>query len=44
MALKFTRKDQTNVLDTHIGDALKEPEEVSNQNSSSKKAKMITKN
>jgi hypothetical protein len=34
--LKLTRKGQANVLDTHVGDALKEPEEVSNQSSSSK--------
>jgi hypothetical protein len=36
MALKLTRKGQANVLDTHVGDALKEPKEVSNQSSSSK--------
>jgi hypothetical protein len=36
MALKLTRKGQADVLDTHVGDALKEPEEVSNQSSSSK--------
>ncbi len=35
-ALKLTRKGQANVLDTHVGDASKEPEEVSNQSSSSK--------
>jgi hypothetical protein len=29
-ALKLTRKGQANVLDTHVGDALKEPKEVSN--------------
>jgi hypothetical protein len=46
MALKLTRKGQSNVLDTHVGDGLKEPEEVSNQSSSSKlqKAKMIKNN
>ncbi len=36
MALKLTRKGQANVLDTHVGDALKELEEVSNQSSNSK--------
>jgi hypothetical protein len=35
-ALKLTRKGQANVLDTHVGDALKELEKVSNQSSSSK--------
>jgi hypothetical protein len=34
--LKLTKKGQVNVLDIHVGDALKEPEEVSNQNLSSK--------
>lgn len=36
MALKLIRKGQANVLVNHVGDALKEPEEVSNQSSSSK--------
>jgi hypothetical protein len=36
MALKLTRNSQANVLDTHVGDALKELEEVSNQSSGSK--------
>jgi hypothetical protein len=36
MALKLTRKGQANVLDTDVGDALKEREEVSNQSLSSK--------
>jgi hypothetical protein len=36
MALKLNKKGQVNVLDTHDGDALKEPKEVSNQSSSSK--------
>jgi hypothetical protein len=36
MALKLTRKGQANVLDSHVGDALNEHEEVSNQSSSSK--------
>ncbi len=34
MALKLTRK--VKLMWTHVGDALKEPEEVSNQSSSSK--------
>jgi hypothetical protein len=36
MALKLIGKGQANVLDNHVGDVLKEPEEVSNQSSSSK--------
>jgi hypothetical protein len=36
MALKLIGKGQANVLVNHVGDALKEPEEVSNQSSSSK--------
>jgi hypothetical protein len=36
MALKFIKKGHANVLDTHVDDALKELEEVSNQSLGSK--------